>query len=171
MPRPFLIFILALAAGLVALPALAQRTPSGSYLRSCRDVHRDGDTLKAVCRAANGREQLTELHDVDRCVSDITVNANGVLQCRLGRAPSPGFVPAPGYAPAYPAPGYGAPPPPTYGGRREADYRAYCDRLRYRARDLRDRIAYAPPWERDRLEQRLHDTRREFRSNCGDWRD
>ncbi len=42
-------------------------------------------------------------------------------------------------------------------------WRERCRYLRHRARELRSRIAYAPPWEQRRLERRLWQTRHEMR--------
>ncbi len=55
---------------------------------------------------------------------------------------------------------------------REGGRGEQCERLRYRAREIRERLGYnLPPWERERLEHRLYETRGEFRSACGEWRD
>jgi hypothetical protein len=112
---------------------------------------------------------LTELHQVDRCVGDIA-NHNGLLQCQYGQAPNPGYGQAPPQGPGGPPPGYGPERREGWGPNREREER--CDRLRYRAREIRERLAYeAQPWEREGLERRLGETREEFRSDCGEWRD
>jgi hypothetical protein len=62
-----------------------------------------------------------------------------------------------------------APPPPR---RDERDYDRerweHCERLREREHELRDRLAYAPPYseERERLEHRLREVHYE-REQCG----
>ena len=103
----------------LSLSAYAQ-VPQGSYLQSCRDIKMQGQTLAAVCRRADGREQGSYLAEVHRCVGDIG-NNNGVLQCNRGPGPAPagpaqGYVPPRGPAPppASASPGY--PPPAGYGG-------------------------------------------------------
>ena len=37
----------------------------------------------------------------------------------------------------------------------DQERREHCWRLRNRAREIRDRMYYAPPWERERMEHRL----------------
>src|SRR5271166_3298765 len=91
---------------LTSLSAYAQ-VPQGSYLHSCRDIKMQGQTLAAVCRKADGREQGSYLADVNRCTGDIA-NINGALQCNRGS----------GAPPASGSPGY--PPPPGYGGDRRS---------------------------------------------------
>src|SRR5271166_6113 len=143
---------------LTSLSAYAQ-VPQGSYLRSCRDIKMQGQTLAAVCRRADGREQSSSLAEVHRCTGDIG-NINGVLQCNRGSGPAPG-APAPGYLPPRgeaPPPGY--PPPPGYGGDRqrsdEQAYRERCERLGHEERELRGRLQYTPYGEeRERLQYRL----------------
>ena len=46
-------------------------------------------------------------------------------------------------------------------GRRE-----HCWRLRNRAREIGDRINYAPPWERGRMERHLWEVRERLRGEC-----
>lgn len=41
-----------------------------------------------------------------------------------------------------------------------------CRYLRERVRELEERLYYAQPWERPRLERRLFDRREEFRATC-----
>jgi len=70
-----------LTAGVAWSPAAqAQRTPEGSYLRSCTNVGAHGDTLTATCRRSDGREVRTSLNGFRRCAGDIG-NNNGTLQC------------------------------------------------------------------------------------------
>jgi len=45
-------------------------------------------------------------------------------------------------------------------------WRERCYRLRERIRELEGRMAYAPPWERRRLEWRLNESRREWWRSC-----
>jgi len=42
----------------------------------------------------------------------------------------------------------------------------HCYRLRERIREVEARLAYAPPFERPRLERRLFELRGEFRGGC-----
>jgi hypothetical protein len=42
----------------------------------------------------------------------------------------------------------------------------HCYRLRERIREVEARLAYAPPFERPRLERRLFELRGEFRGAC-----
>ena len=61
----------------------------------------------------------------------------------------------------WPGPGYAQ----DWYGRRE-----HCDRLRGRMHELRDRMQYAPPWERERIGPRLYEIRERLRSECwGRW--
>jgi len=41
-----------------------------------------------------------------------------------------------------------------------------CRYLRERIREIEDRLYYAPPYERPRLERRLSDRREEYRATC-----
>ena len=41
-----------------------------------------------------------------------------------------------------------------------------CHWLRERIREVEERLAYAPPYERRRLERRLFERREEFRATC-----
>jgi len=41
-----------------------------------------------------------------------------------------------------------------------------CRYLRERIREIEDRLYYAPPYERPRLERRLFDRREEYRASC-----
>ncbi|MBV9555278.1 MAG: hypothetical protein JO032_21060 [Alphaproteobacteria bacterium] len=58
------------------------------------------------------------------------------------------------------AQGYGPGGPPDW------QRREHCERLRERMHELRDRIPYAPPWERDRMQGRLFDLRERLRAEC-----
>jgi hypothetical protein len=68
-------------------------------------------------------------------------------------------------------PGFGQQPPGgPPGGRERGDYgefREHCERLRDREHDIRERLAYAPPYgeERQRLEQHLREVHYE-RERC-----
>ena len=62
----------------------------------------------------------------------------------------------------WPGPGYSR----DWQGRRE-----HCERMRDRLHQLRYRIQYAPPWERERIERRLYEIRQRLRTECwGHWR-
>src|SRR5438105_14982414 len=68
-------------------------------------------------------------------------------------------------------PGPGGPGGPGYGqdwqGRAE-----HCGRMRERLQQIRYRMQYAPPWERDRLGTRLYEIRERLRHACwGHWRE
>jgi hypothetical protein len=53
----------------------------------------------------------------------------------------------------------------------DQERREHCWRLRNRAREIRDRMYYAPPWERQRMERHLWDIRERARAECwGGWR-
>jgi hypothetical protein len=85
---------------------------------------------------------------------------------QLGHAqgPPPGQpyiqIPIPGI------PGVGPPPPPQERGYNR-DWREHCEHLRDREHELRDRLAYTPPYseERERLEHRLREVHYE-REQC-----
>jgi len=87
---------------------------------------------------------------------------------QLGHAqgPPPGQpyiqIPIPGI------PGVGPPPPPPQ-EREYRGWREHCEHLREREHELRDRLAYTPPYseERARLEHRLREVHYE-RERC--WR-
>ena len=151
----------AIALAGLSFAAYAQAPPPGSYRESCRDVRMHGATLTAVCRRANGRGERVTALNIAHCVGDIG-NNNGQLVCNGGppAAPTPreaqaAQYPAPGYAPppAYTAPGYG--PPPHYGD--DHGYREHCQNLRHEEHELRNRLAYTPPYsrEREQLQYRL----------------
>src|SRR5579884_405813 len=162
-----------LGLALLGMPvaASAQGIPPGSYRNTCTNIRMDGDKLVAVCPNRAGGHSLTELKDPWHC-ADIVAGSNGLLQCQGQRGGG-----GPGYGQA-PAPGYGPPPnsgpPRGYGEERRGDeWREHCDRLRYRARELRERLRYdLPPYERRDTERRLSEIRDRFRDDrCGDWRD
>jgi hypothetical protein len=48
----------------------------------------------------------------------------------------------------------------------DQERREHCWRLRNRAREIRDRMYYAPPWERERMEHRLWEIRDRARGEC-----
>jgi hypothetical protein len=63
----------------------------------------------------------------------------------------------------WPGPGYSQ----DWAGRRE-----HCERLRDRLHEIRYRMQYAQPWERDRMEGRFHEIRERLRHECwGHWRE
>lgn len=61
---------------------------------------------------------------------------------------------------------YGPQGPGYWEGRRE-----HCERMRERLNELRYRVQYAPPWERERLEPRMYELRGRLRAECRGWRD
>src|SRR5437588_4945165 len=133
---------LALACLAGVAPAQAQGVPPGSYLQTCRDVHMEPGRVVAVCRRADGGMNRTALVDPQRCRGGID-NINGNLQCAGGPPPGPG---------------------PGYGERREyrerGEVRARCEDLRREAQDLRRRLEREyNPFDRERLERRLHEVR------------
>ena len=81
---------------------------------------------------------------------------------QLGLAQGYIQIPIPGI------PGVGPPPPPPERGY-DREWREHCEHLRDREHELRDRLAYAPPYseERERLEHRLREVHYE-REQC--WR-
>ncbi len=143
-----------------ASPAHAQGVPQGSYQRSCYNVGMQGDTLVAVCRRVDGRDQRTSLAAVSRCVGDIA-NRNGQLQCTYGQAREPADPP-----PGYGQPPYGQPPygqPPGYPGREGSNFER-CRELHERIERLRYRRDQAyDPGERERIEYRLREMYRDMR--------
>jgi hypothetical protein len=58
-----------------------------------------------------------------------------------------------------PGPGYGG---PGY------DHAAHCARMRDRMHEIRDRMQYANPWERERMAAKAEDLRDRLRAEC--WR-
>jgi hypothetical protein len=136
-------------------PAAAQGIPRGSYLNTCGNLAVRGDTLIASCRTRGGGELRSALSEFHRCVGDIG-NNNGVLQCAFSGGAvargevvaQPGYQPPPAYQPS-PAPGYDP---------REGERFERCRELHRRAEELRDRLEREfNPFERARLEQRLHE--------------
>ena len=175
------IAVAALLAGalLAAVPwmsaAQVQGVPSGSYRQTCTDAHIEHGALVATCRGEHRRMTRSSLADVGRCTGDIG-NNNGVLQCNYATGPAHGTVeavpghghqeplapprygePTPGYVP--PGPGYG--PREGYGEHRYGEEaRERCLRLHRQAERLRDRMAATyDPYERGRIEGRLHEVR------------
>jgi hypothetical protein len=65
-----------------ATPAEA-RTPGGSYLQTCTNVHAMGDRVVATCQRSDGSWSRTAINDVDSCVGGLA-NAEGRLVCRRG---------------------------------------------------------------------------------------
>jgi hypothetical protein len=142
--------------------AAAQSAPQGSYLHTCTNVRLDGQTLRAHCRMNNGHDQLTELHEVDRCVGDIA-NNNGLLQCRYGQAPNPGYGQGLPQVPG--GPGYGSERRDE--GREDRERRERCAGLENREHELRERLertGYSE--ERERLEYQLRETHEQLRDQC-----
>jgi hypothetical protein len=82
---------------------------------------------------------------------------------QLGHAQGYIQIPIPGI------PGVGPPPPPPQERGYDRGWREHCEHLRDREHELRDRLAYAPPYseERERLEHRLREVHYE-REQC--WR-
>ena len=62
----------------------------------------------------------------------------------------PGWSGGPGYSPKW------------------AERREHCDRLRHASHEIGERIRYAPPWERGRMETRMYEVRERLRHEC--WR-
>jgi hypothetical protein len=54
--------------------------PRGSYAESCREIHSEGNSLRAVCQTVGGNWVGTSINDYDRCVGEI-VNDDGRLDC------------------------------------------------------------------------------------------
>ena len=129
---------LALAGFAATTPAQAQGVPQGSYLETCTDVHMEPGRLIAVCRRVDGRMNRTVLPDPYRCNGGIT-NINGVLRCEFAGGPPPGPGPGPGYG---------------------DEFRERCERWRHEAHELHERLEHeGNPYERGRLEGRLHELR------------
>ena len=71
-----------------------------------------------------------------------------------------GYGASPGYGGGGgPAPGYGV---PGYGG----GHAAHCERMRDRLHEVRYRMQYANPWDRERLAARADELRDRLRSEC-----
>lgn len=130
---------LALAGFVATAPAQAQGLPPGSYLQTCSDAHMEPGRLVASCRRVDGRWNRTALAEPYRCGGGID-NINGVLRCAGG----------------------GGPPGREFGGERErgGEFRERCAEWRRDAERLRYRLETADnPYERGRLEGRLHELR------------
>ena len=55
---------------------------------------------------------------------------------------------------------------------KEHERREHCWRLRHQEHEIRERISYAPPWERGEMEHHLWEVRDRLRGECrGVWRD
>lgn len=147
----------------IALPAWGQGFPTGSYQRSCVQVHWAGSVLVAECPRMDGRMTGTGLQDARRCTGDIA-NINGQLQCTAGGPPPVVRGPAPEERRRDYYPDNG--PAERYGERRER--RERCEELAQREGWLRGRLQ-AEPWgpERERFEHRLRETHEEReRDDC-----
>ena len=155
-------------------PAKAQAFPPGSYQSSCTQIHWGGTTLIAECRKRGGGMSGTGLADAAHCKGDIA-NVDGQLRCTGGaspRAAAPVLAapPPPDYAPRepnYPAPGY-----PEYREPRDGGYgerREHCEHIRARRDELRERMEYAPGYDRERIEHRLRELHEE-EERLGCWR-
>lgn len=62
--------------------------------------------------------------------------------------------PAPPHGPEYGGPGYGG------------DHGAHCARMQDRMHEIRDRMQYAPPGERERMAAHAEDLRDRLRAEC-----
>ena len=93
-----------------------------------------------------------------------------LLFAAAGFAATAAVAPSIGAAPAAPAEREAHAVPAQYYGGPAQYYGAppweRCRRLRQRAQELEYRIAYAPPWERDRLQYRLGELRHELWVTC-----
>src|SRR5260370_33384670 len=77
-------------------------------------------------------------------------------------APEPSIITVQSWPGWHGAPGWqGQPGWSPDQGRRE-----HCWRLRNRAREIRDRMYYAPPWERQRMERHLWDIQERARAEA-----
>jgi hypothetical protein len=66
-----------------------------------------------------------------------------------------------------PGPGYGGPAPGPGGGLGYGDnHAAHCARMRDRLHEVRYRMQYADPWERERIATRADELRDRLRSEC-----
>lgn len=74
------IVLLAVLALAVALPALAQVPPAGSYQQTCKDITVTGTTLNATCSWQGSYGAPSSLNYASGCVGDIA-NVRGVLAC------------------------------------------------------------------------------------------
>ena len=58
------------------------------------------------------------------------------------------------------------------GSGQEHERREHCWRLRHQEHEIRERISYAPPWERGGMEHHLWEVREQLRGECrGMWGD
>jgi Ni/Co efflux regulator RcnB len=57
------------------------RFPRGSYVRSCRDIRLEGDTLRASCQRGDSRWRDTSFRHAASCRGEL-FNDNGRLRCR-----------------------------------------------------------------------------------------
>lgn len=81
--------ILSLGCAILAVPALAETPPVGSYMQSCQDVRMTAGWLKASCRDNSGR--WVESTTVPSwCSTGEIVNDNGRLTCRARATASTG---------------------------------------------------------------------------------
>ena len=48
----------------------------------------------------------------------------------------------------------------------DQERREHCWHLQNRAREIQDRMYYAPPWERERMERHLWEIRQQARGEC-----
>jgi hypothetical protein len=69
-----------IAGQIVFMPFAFAFPPSGSYQRSCKDIHREGRDLVATCKDTNGNWVNTKLSDYVGCKGSID-NVDGELQC------------------------------------------------------------------------------------------
>ena len=87
------------------------------------------------------------------------------LQAVYAQTPPPGqpYIQIPIPIPGIP----GVSPPPRRDREYDREWWEHCERLREREHELRDRLAYAPPYseERERLEHRLREVHYE-REQC-----
>lgn len=74
------ILVLSILALAVAVPAMAQTPPPGSYKLTCTGISMSGTTLNATCNARGGNPVATSLGFAAGCVGDIA-NVNGTLAC------------------------------------------------------------------------------------------
>ena len=56
------------------------RFPRGSYIRTCRDIRLEGDTLRASCQKNDSRWRDTSLKHAPSCRGQL-INDNGRLRC------------------------------------------------------------------------------------------
>lgn len=71
--------------------------PSGSYLRSCQNVHVSGDDLKASCQGRDGAWHDAKLDDYRKCNGDI-INDDSKLRCVAGAPVGGVYGGTPSYA-------------------------------------------------------------------------